>query len=226
VSSQFGNLSRGQIKFYRRLLDAADDCAFGESGFNQFHDRIVFQSRDFFKFHRSAGLAGPAQDANGGRASGYSIAGGGTVAAFALRAALKAAAGAEYVGAVAGSRGILCRVVLFINPIDVGVRGGALIEKVFVSPVLIEVDALLSRQHRQNDLLTDAGFFKLNHALRGQIKSGWTRSDNRDDRFFLEVGLDQLNYGSVCQQIVRSGLGNRTASAQVEAKENQEEPKT
>ena len=149
------------------MFDAADDCAFGKSGFNQFHDRIVCQGRNFFKFHRSAGLAGRAQDADGGRTSGYSIAGGGTVAAFAFRAAVKAAAGAKYIGAVAGSRGILCRVVLFINPIDAGVRGGALIEKVFVSPVLIEVDALLARQHCQNDLLSDAGFFKLNHALGG-----------------------------------------------------------
>ena len=83
---------------------------------------------------------------------------------------------------------------MFVNPVDVGVRGGALIEKVFVTPVLIEVDALLSREHRQNDLFSDPGFFKLNHALRGQIKSGRTRSDNRDNRFFLEAGFYQLNY--------------------------------
>ena len=31
----------------------------------------------------------------------------------------------------------------------------------------IEFDALLSRQHCQNNLLADAGFLKINHALRG-----------------------------------------------------------
>jgi hypothetical protein len=64
--AQVIEFGRREIKLHRRLFDAADDRAFGETGFDEFDDRVVRQALGLFELGRAGATSfgGRLDDAN------------------------------------------------------------------------------------------------------------------------------------------------------------------
>src|SRR5205085_122598 len=99
--AKLGELCGRQVELDRRLLDAADDRALGESGLDQFDDRVVRERRRAFELRLrvAAALGGRADDADGGAAGGLRVVVRAAAPAARAHAALRAARRAEDVRA-------------------------------------------------------------------------------------------------------------------------------
>ena len=55
------------------------------------------------------------------------------------------------------------------------------------------IRSFLTSKHRDDEVLTHAAAFKLNHAIGREIEVRNSRGDNQNDRFFFEAGFDEFD---------------------------------